>query len=218
MATTELSSGPRPRNVGRRLPTGSVGAWLRVYVGIWTATLAAAALVALAGQALALPTRHVLGLALTPERNPPPHLGHILALAAHNTPIAAWPVLLGLTGAAQHPLARRIADGLVLACILVDALPVGAALGAYGTPLIAYVPQLPLEWAAVALGASSWLLQRRHGLTGSARLASLVLIAGALLCAATLETAAVPHQSGSRDGARDASSRARPGTISCRGG
>jgi hypothetical protein len=178
----------------RWLPAGLGVAWLYAYGGVWIATLVPAALVALVGQPLVLPVRHVLGLALTAQRNPPPHVGQVLALAAHNIPIASWPLLLGLLGAHHHRLATRLADGVLLACIILNALPVGAALGAYGTAVLPYLPQLPLEWGGLALGASAWLVQRRRSLAVSEGLGLLVLSAGVLLCAAALETVAVPHR------------------------
>jgi len=204
MAATELTitvviafdaSRAQPRQTGSRwLPAGLPAAWLDAYTAVWTATLGPAALVALTGRALALPTRRLLGLALTAQRNPPPSVGHVLALAAHNIPIAAWPLLLGATGAHRHRLARRVADTVVLACIVANTLPVGAGLGAYGTPLLAYLPQLPLEWAGLALGASCWRVQRRRELTSRERLVWLSLNAGVLLCAAAIETVVVPHR------------------------
>lgn len=71
---------------------------------------------------------------------------------------------------------------------------VGVALGAYGHPLLAYIPQVPMEWAALALGASAWLMQRREPLTVREGLAMFAVIAGLLLCAAVIETVAVPHR------------------------
>ena len=193
MVATELS--PSLRRTGcRRLPAGLPVAWLCAYAAVWTATLVAAALVALAGRALVLPVRHLLALALTAHRNPPPRIGHILALAAHNIPIASWPLLLGLMGAHRHRFATHVADGVLLACIILNTLPVGAALGAYGAPLLPYIPQLPLEWAGLALGTSGWLLQRRRALTVAEGLGLFALTGGVLLCAAVLETVAVPHR------------------------
>jgi hypothetical protein len=190
-----LSASSSSERMGRRwLPAGLPAAWLYAYTTVWIATLAAAALVALAGQPLALPVRHLLGLALTAHRNPPPRIEHVLALAAHNIPIAAWPLLLGLMGAHRHRLATHIADGVLLACIILNTLPVGAALGAYGARLLPYLPQLPLEWAGLALGASAWLVQRRRALTVPEGLGLFALIASVLLCAAVLETVAVPHR------------------------
>jgi hypothetical protein len=193
MAATELSTSPG-RTGHRWLPAGLPAAWLHAYAAVWIATLVPAGLIALAGRTLALPARHLLGLALTAQHNPPPHIEHVLALAAHNIPIAAWPLLLGLTGAHRHRLAMRVADGVLLACIILNTLPVGAALGAYGTAVLPYIPQLPLEWGGLALGASAWLTQRRRPLTVPEALGLLALTAGVLLCAAALETVAVPHR------------------------
>jgi hypothetical protein len=169
-------------------------AWLHAYAAVWIATLVPAGVIALAGRTLALPVRHLLGLALTAQRNPPPHIGHVLALAAHNIPIAAWPLLLGLIGAHRHRLATHVADGVLLACIILNTLPVGAAFGAYGTAVLPYLPQLPLEWGGLALGASAWLVQRRRALSVPEGLGLFALIAGVLLCAAALETVGVPHR------------------------
>jgi hypothetical protein len=143
---------------------------------------------------LIVPVRHVLGLTLSANRNPPPDIGRILVSVAHNTPIVGWPLLLGIMGAHRHPLARRVADGVLLVCVLLNVLQVGAALGAYGAALLAYIPNVPFEWAGLALGASAWLLQRRCALTVNEGFALLAVIVGVLLCAATLETAGVPHR------------------------
>jgi hypothetical protein len=194
MAASELSTAAEQRTGGRSLTAELAVAWLYAYAGVWSASLAGWALVQGAGQPAISITRRVLRLGLTAQRNPPPHPGHIIALAAHNIPIATWPVLIGVTGADRHRLGRHLADWAVLACILVNAAPVGAALAAYGTRLIAYVPQLPLEWAGLALGASSWLVQRRRLLSTRQRLLWLGLTAGVLLCAAVLETVMVPHR------------------------
>jgi hypothetical protein len=169
-------------------------AWLRAYTAIWAATVVSAALVATGGPGLTQPVRQLLGAHLTPHNTPPPNLSHILGLAAHNIPIAAWPLLLGVLGADRHRLTRQLADTLVVACLLANTLIVGAALGAYGRPLVPYLPQLPLEWAGLALGASSWLIQRERELTGRERLLWLAVTAGVLVCAAALETVAVPHR------------------------
>jgi len=171
--------------------------WVRAYGAIWMATLSAAALVAIIGTRLSVPARHLLGLRLQADRNPPPQIGHVLALAAHNVPVAAWPLLLGVVGAHHHRLSRHVADTVVLACIIVNTLPVGAALGAYGARLLPYLPQLPLEWAGLALGVSAWLIQRQRPLAVPEGLALFALTVGVLFCAAVVETVAVPHRSAS---------------------
>ncbi len=179
------------RTRARRPLVDATRAWLLAYSAVCGVTLTAAAAVALAGGALAASTRGMLGLALTPTPADP---WHVLTLAAHNTPIAAWPLLLGLAGAARHARARRCRDLAVLACMAANVLPVGAALGAYGSALIPYIPQLPLEWAALAAGYASWIVQRKRALTGRERLLWLAAIATLVSVAATLETVAVPHR------------------------
>jgi hypothetical protein len=158
--------------------------------------LAFAAIVALTGPTLAILTHEHARLALSPQRTPSPGAGHVLVLLALNLPVAAWPLLLGVIDAHRHRLSRRLADMLLLGCLTRNVLWVGAALGTYGARLLPYVPQLPLEWAGLALGASAWLVQRRRPLSVPLheRLVWLGLTAGVLLLAAVLETVAVPHQ------------------------
>lgn len=183
-----------PRHAGH----GRLGklrrAWLFAYAATWVLTLVSAALLAINPAGLDGPVRHVLGATLDPQRNPPPSIGHVLLLLAHNLPLASWPLLLGAVGAHRRHLARQAADTLVAAVFTVNVLTVGAGLGVYGLPLLPYIPQVPFEWAALALGASAWLMQRREPLTIREGLALFAMIGGLLLCAAVLETVAVPHR------------------------
>lgn len=188
MAATELNQ-TAPRQLSSELPS----AWLGAYAAVWGVTLSATLVVA-AVEPLKPKVRHLLGLHLQANETPAPRLGHVIALAAHNVPIAAWPLLLGVLGAHRHDLGRRAADAVLAGCIVVNVLPVGAALGAYGPQLIPYVPQLPLEWAGFALGVSAWLLTRRAGLTLAQAITLAALMTGVLLCAGALETFAVPHR------------------------
>jgi hypothetical protein len=177
------------------LSRSSLGlAWLVAYGAIWALTVGCAALVAMAGASLSVPVHHLLALRLTPASNPPPDPGRVLTLAAHNLPIASWPLLLGALGAERSRAGRRAADCLVLACVAVNVAPVGAALGAYGRTLLPYVPQLPLEWAALAAGAAAWLKQRRDTVSIAEGGVLLALLAVLLLCAAVTETVVVPHR------------------------
>jgi len=180
--------------VDRRLPVGLPDTWIRVYAGIWMQTLGFTAIVALGGAALRDPARQLLELKLSAHTNPPPSVGRVFDLLAHNLPAVAWPLLLGMAGAHRHRPARWLADVLLLACITINTLLVGAAVGAYGTRVLAYIPQLPFEWAALALAATSWLAHRRTPLTVQERVGCLALIAFLLTCAAVLETAGVPHR------------------------
>jgi hypothetical protein len=190
MVAAELKPTARPRS----LLDGPRQAWPRAYAAVWLATLVSAGLVAIPGAGSRARVRQLLGLRLDPAINSPPHTGHVLALAAHNVPIVAWPLLLAVVGAHQHRRGRRLADAAVLACIVVNTVPVGAALGAYGLALLPYVPQLPLEWAGLAFGMGAWLAQRRRPLTTRDALATLGVIVVVLIAAAAIETVCVPHR------------------------
>ncbi len=169
-------------------------AWLGAYGAIWVATLTSAVIVALSGASVRALVRHWLGLHLDPGGNPAPSVARVFALVAHNVPIAAWPLLLGVLGAHRHRLAQRLADILVVACMIVNVVPAGAALGAAGSALLPYIPQLPFEWAGLALGASAWLVQRKRALTVAEGLAVLAMTTGVLLVAGVFESVVAPHR------------------------
>lgn len=162
------------------------------YWALWAVTLAFAGLVALGGTTLAAWVRRTLELTLTPSQQTP-GVAHALGLAAHNIPLAAWPLLLGPLRARDNHRTRRAANVLLYACVLANCIPVGAAIGACGTPLLPYIPQLPVEWAALAVGYGSWLLERRSPLTPRRRLQLGGVVAATLLIAAALETYATPR-------------------------
>lgn len=162
------------------------------YVGAWALTGLAATLVHAGGRPAAAIVREALGLNLVHRIVAVHPLASITALAAHNLPIAAWPLLLGVAGADRSRTGRSVGDALVLASSAANTLPVGAALGAYGAALLAYVPQLPVEWAALTLGAAAWITERRRPLSRVERLRWLAAISVSVLAAAALETMAVP--------------------------
>lgn len=164
------------------------------YAGVWAATVLAAAAVRLGGEAAVAAVRGLLGLELRGGAAHAHPLGNIALLAAHNLPIASWPLLLGLAGADRSRAGRALGDTLVLASVAANTLPVGGAVGAYGAPLLAYVPQLPVEWGAIALGAASWVIQRQRTLCWRERLIWLAAITACVLAAASLETTAVPSR------------------------
>jgi hypothetical protein len=172
----------------------SLRTWLITYGAIWALTLGCAAIVAILGRPLSLHVHHLLELRLSPQTNPPPRLSRVLELAARNIPIVSWPLLLGAVGAQRSRLGRLLADWLVLASATANATPVGAAVGAYGVALLPYVTQLPLEWGALAVGAGSWLENRRRAMSFKQCLARFAAVVCLSLCAAVVETAAVPHR------------------------
>jgi hypothetical protein len=194
VAATKLASRFTPRRAGRPWLGELCRAWLLAYAATWVLTLASAALLTINPAGLDGAVRRVLGATLDRKGNPPPSVGHVLVLLAHNLPLASWPLLLGVVGVDHRHFTRQAADMLVAAVVTVNVLTVGAGLGVYGLLLLPYIPQVPFEWAALALGASAWLMQRRAPLTGRQEAALFAVIAGVLLCAAVLETVAVPHR------------------------
>lgn len=190
MATAELNK----EAATSRLLLALRRTWPCAYAAAWLSTLVCAACVALAGGSAQAWLRRLIGARLDPALNAPPALGHVLALAAHNLPIAAWPILLGVVGAHRSAGWRLTADVLVVAALIANTAPVGAALAAYGPPLLPYLPQVPIEWAALALGTSAWLIQRRRPLARSEGIALFALTGAVVLCAALVETVGVPHR------------------------
>lgn len=178
----------RQRPERRRFARALIGA----YLAIWVLTLLLATVIALLARDVA---RELLGLRLDAAANPPPGPGAVLALAAHNLPICGWPLLIGSLPVGDRTRWRRALDLTVLACALANILPVACALAGYGGALLPYVPQLPLEWAALAVGYGSWVLERRRPLARADRLRLLGVLASLTLGAAALETYAVAHRS-----------------------
>ena len=74
-----------------------------------------------------------------------------VGITVENLRILAAPTLLWLLGAEKSRLGRQAGDVVVVAVIAVNTIPVGIALGRWQSRLVPYVPQLPLEWAALTL-------------------------------------------------------------------
>ncbi|HEX8714758.1 MAG TPA: hypothetical protein VF706_04240 [Solirubrobacteraceae bacterium] len=188
MAAAELSAVERARQRVLR----KTFAW--AYGAVWASTLAAALVLELLGNSAQALARRLLGARLKVAGNPPPQIGHVLALSAHNLPIVAWPLLLTILGAQRSRVSRLAANVLLATTVLANTVPVGAALAAYGAPLLAFIPQLPLEWAGLALGAVGWLAQRERALSTRAVLALLGSLCALVLAAAIVETVVAPHR------------------------
>jgi hypothetical protein len=153
----------------------------------------------------------------------PPHptltgsLNDWLAITTENLRVLAAPFLLWLLGVDKSRLGRRAGDVVVLAVIAVNAIPVGIALGRWQGRLIPYVPQLPLEWAALILAASAWLTIRT---TTATRHQIAVLGAGTavlVLAAAALETWVTPRRPASVVTGREAVDSVHRRSLSCGG-
>jgi hypothetical protein len=187
MATAELSS----RTGSRRGRLARV--WVSSWLSLWLASAVVLLLTALTPGAGTL-AREVLGARLTAAQNPAPSLLRSLSLAAHNAPMFGWPLLLGAFAIDGHTAARRAADWLASGWLVANVLPVGAALGAYGVRILGFLPQLPAEWAALAIGATAWRVQRHRGLSGEERVSLVLWVAVLTVLAAVVETWGVPHR------------------------
>jgi hypothetical protein len=126
------------------------------------------------------------------------------SILQNNVRVLAAPFLLVALGMPQSRLGRRVGDVTVAALTAASTISVGLELGRWGTLLLPYLPQLPLEWTALTLAADAWIVARSGRITVR-RLASCgAIVLGLLACAAALETWATPHRSAHRlDTARD---------------
>ena len=118
-----------------------------------------------------------------------------LGILQNNLRVLAAPYLLGMLGFPRHRAARWAGDLLVLALTAGSTLPVGIELARWRARLLPYLPQLPVEWAALTVGLSAWLLIRTT--TAPRRqVAVLAAVTVALLAvAASLETWCTPRRS-----------------------
>jgi hypothetical protein len=140
-----------------------------------------------------------------------------LDITAENLRVLAAPFLLWLLGADKSRLGRQAGDVVVVVVIAVNAVPVGVALGRWRAQLIPYVPQLPLEWAALILAVSAWLTAR----AGTATRQHIAVLAAStavlVLAAAALETWVTPHRPASVVTGQEAVDSVHRRSLSCGG-
>ena len=123
--------------------------------------------------------------------------GDAISILAQNAPILLVPFLVAVFGYQRDRLERLCADLVVTVIAARSTVTVGVELGRWGGRLVPYIVQLPLEWAALVVSLSAWLLmrtnrgQRRH-------LRQLVVLTSVLLiAAAAVETYCTPHRAAS---------------------
>jgi hypothetical protein len=116
----------------------------------------------------------------------------LLSILATNLRLLSVPFALGLLGFHRGHRARRFGDLLVGAVVTLNTVRVGLALGRYGTRLIPYIPQLPVEWLALALSTSAWIATRRGAQPHVLRTRALQTLAAAA-AAAAIEALLTPH-------------------------
>src|SRR5450755_732108 len=170
---------------------GLIGWLMLALAAVWLLTAAAALITATVPAAGRL-ARHTLDLPLRPAS--PPTAWRMVDIALSNALVISAPLLLGLLGGGRPGrAARRCSAGLLVVWLAGNVIPVGAAIGAYGTPIVSYLPQLPLEWAALALALAGYRYARPSERRGALLALSAAVIAVTLTAAAALETYATPH-------------------------
>jgi hypothetical protein len=150
-----------------------------VTAGVWLATAAGVLLEPLAR-----------GLAAGGRLHPTLVAG--AGILATNLRVLAAPYLLTAFRWPQYRRTRTLGDVIVAAVVLENTSAVGLAVGRYGAQLIPYLPQLPLEWAALATSAAAWITAR-----ADPRTRALAAYAAATLtlaiAAAACEVLLTPH-------------------------
>jgi hypothetical protein len=137
-----------------------------------------------------------LALAGAPHPSLHPTISAWASIVSQNARILSIPILLSLIGIQQHRVGRGLGDVTVIAILMLNGALVGIELGHWGLRLIPYLPQLPLEWLAVAIATSSWMTTRTPRDSASDRRALLTaaaLSAGLLAVAAAVEVLLTPH-------------------------
>jgi hypothetical protein len=162
-------------------------------------TLASAAALALGGLCVSALVGGLLAIALGASHAEPHDAiadspEQVASLFAHNAWVAAIPLGLGALGWDRTAYLDRLGDLVVTGSLIANGAAVGDALTRSGPELLRYLPHLPFEWGAIALGAGSWLSLRVSEATDRSELLlrAAALCAGALLIAAVLEVYAVP--------------------------
>jgi hypothetical protein len=160
-----------------------------IYIGLWLVVLGASLGCRLVPGAPAA-AREALALAL--DGGGAHTFATAVALGLHNAAVAGWPLALAALGLRDNRWTRSAVDLAVVATVAANAGLVGVALGAYGVRLIPYLIQLPVEFAAVALGAAAWF-GTRQGKSDKLELTrTALLLVFSVLLAAALEVYATP--------------------------
>lgn len=159
----------------RRIATATATVWLTTAAGVLLEPLAPG----LAPGGQPHPTLH-------------PTLGAGAEILLTNLRVLAAPYLLAAFRWPQKPRTRTLGDLLIAALVLENTLAVGLAFARFGDQLLPYLPQLPLEWAALSCALAAWLTARRHQrprVLVAYGAATLALAAGATAC----EVLLTPH-------------------------
>jgi single-strand DNA-binding protein len=121
-------------------------------------------------------------------------VGDALGILQNNARVLGVPFLLSVFRFPVSRAGRYTGDLLVFGVTAANTIAVGIELGRWRDRLIPYLPQLPLEWAALIVAVCAWLVARGDD-TRPQELAMLASITALLLIGgASLETWCTPHK------------------------
>ncbi|MGH2856940.1 MAG: hypothetical protein ACRDMJ_05585 [Solirubrobacteraceae bacterium] len=124
-----------------------------------------------------------------------PSVGAVVSILVNNLRVLAAPFVLAAARFARVRAGRLAGDAIVAAILASNAISVGLALGRWGTVLVRFIPQLPIEYLAAATAATAWLGARQSP-TRPTRLDLILqtsLTAALTAIAAVLEVLLTPH-------------------------
>ena len=140
----------------------------------------------------------VLGPGLASSTAPHPALvgdfSNFATIVETNLRIVLAPFLLALLRVDRAKTTRTLGDLLIAGLTAASTINIGIELGRWQGQLLPYIPQLPIELAALAVGVATWLVIRVEDHSGR----QLVALAGAcavlVAAAGAVETWWTPHR------------------------
>jgi hypothetical protein len=174
----------------------------RAYATLWAMTLVAAAPAA-AIEPLGRALRDAFGFRMHPHRGT---LGEAATIAVTNARVLTLVLLCG-AAALLAPALRPATDAIVGAVCATNAFIVGLALGAHGGAALRWLPHLPLEWGALAVGCAMYVALRGSRASRRATVYGAGCALALVVCGAAVEVYATPQHSAAPAG-RDV----RPGS------
>ena len=181
-------------------PTASPGASthrLRPYLLAYLATLAGLLLLAAAVGAVG-PVRDLAHTLVPFDWRIAPHdpnahdVATALSLWFHNARVALAPLAAAAAVQTHRGRLHRAGDLLLGVVFAANVIPLAVELGTWGSRLLPYIPNAPVELLALVAGPVSWWLVTRGRLPVRSLWLTAAIVVALLLLAACLETWAVP--------------------------
>ena len=120
------------------------------------------------------------------------NLATALSLWFHNARLAVAPLAAAAAVQRGGGRVRRVGDVLFGFLLAVNVIPVAVDLGTWGSRLVPYIPNAPVELLGLVIGPVAWWLVTRGCIPVRSLWLIAALVVALLLIAACLETWAVP--------------------------